>query len=103
MQKGKIKHEYGQFVCPICSKTFFMKRSLECHIGGAHKKGSSKAGMVKCKKCGARLIKDANWPLWAQKQGNLICTFCKNLSNKIQYQKRKQSLVKKGMSDDSKD
>lgn len=89
------KSRYGTFECPICKRTFHDKKKLDGHIGGAHRKGVTEKGIIKCKHCGQRLREGFNWPKWAVKQRNLICKTCKNTQNKKAYRNRKRRGYKK--------
>lgn len=95
--KKPPEKEYGEFLCPYCKKQFFNKTSLSGHIGGAHRRFTTqKTKKPYCKFCNAELVKEKNWPLWAIKQQNLICSKCKRQQNRNSYYKaRKEKLEKR--------
>lgn len=72
----------------------FPEEKLDGHIGGAHKRNTTKDGIPKCKFCRKPLKKGFNWPEWAIKQRNLICTPCKNAQNRKSYMNRKKRIIK---------
>ena len=88
------KKPYGEMKCPHCKKIFFNKKSLDCHIGGAHKKNSTKWETPHCKFCEEELREGKNWPKWAVKSGNLICAECKKKQNKESYYRNKERKMK---------
>jgi hypothetical protein len=79
--------KYGEFKCPLCSEVFHIKKQLDGHLGGAHRRNVTKTGVPKCKHCGERLFEGANWGMWAVKQRNLICSKCKNKLNRESHRK----------------
>lgn len=83
-----MSKQYGEFDCPHCDQTFFEKKKLDGHIGGAHKRNTTKDGITKCKFCNAKLIEGGNWAAWAIKQRNLICIPCKRRQNRESYRNR---------------
>jgi uncharacterized C2H2 Zn-finger protein len=96
LKLGTNKKEYGERKCPYCSKIFFSKKSLDSHIGGAHRKDISKTEKPTCKKCGIELVENVTWASWAKKQGNLICKACKKQQNKESYYRKKERLYAEG-------
>jgi DNA-directed RNA polymerase subunit RPC12/RpoP len=76
------KKKYGEFKCPQCKEVFHIKKQLDGHLGGAHRRNITKTGVPKCKHCGERLFEGQNWGMWAVKQRNLICSMCKNKLNR---------------------
>ena len=99
--KKPPEKEHGEFTCPYCPKIFFNKTSLSGHIGGAHRRFTTqKTKKPYCKFCEAELVKGKNWPLWAIKQQNLICTKCKRKQNRDSYyRQRKEKLEKRKLHD----
>ena len=81
---------FGERNCPYCKKIFFTQAQLDGHIGGAHRKDITKEQIPKCKKCGVELIRKQNWPDWAIRQRNLICSPCKKQQNKESYYRKKE-------------
>jgi phage FluMu protein Com len=91
-----MKKQYGEFECTICGKVFFEKKKLDGHMGGAHKRDSTKDVKIpKCKFCGDLLIEGGNWAKWAIKQRNLICVKCKRVQNRASYRNRLESKAAK--------
>ena len=86
--KKAVQKPVGEFKCPYCKKVFHRKQSLAGHIGGAHRKYTTRKEKPHCKFCDKRLIEGRNWPMWAVKQRNLICTPCKREQNRRSYQNR---------------
>lgn len=82
------KKQYGEFQCSICKEVFHIKKQLDGHLGGAHRKNITKEGVPKCKHCGQRLFEGQNWGMWAVRQRNLICNICKNRQNRESHKKR---------------
>ena len=80
--------KYGEFNCPYCDATFFIKKMLDGHIGGKHKRNVTKDNKPKCKFCNTQLKEGVNWPEWAVKQRNLICVQCKRKQNRKSYRNR---------------
>jgi len=95
--KKAIQKPFGEFICPYCKKVFHRKESLAGHIGGAHRKYTTRKEKPHCKFCEKQLIEGENWPLWAVKQCNLICKRCKREQNRKSYQKR---LMAEGIKND---
>lgn len=85
--------QYGEFQCPHCDQVFFEKKKLDGHIGGAHKRNTTKDGIPRCKFCKKPLKRGFNWAEWAVKQRNLICTPCKNAQNRKSYMNRKKRIL----------
>ena len=89
------------FKCPDCGKSFTSARSMKCHQGGAHRKGTvERDGKAHCKHCNCELIESGpnmNWPPWAVKQHNLICSACKarNLKKSNDRRRRRKVIVRK--------
>ena len=89
-----MQKQFGEFECEHCKAEgkkviFFEYTKYRQHIGGKHKKGTVASGnIIKCKKCGRRLIKGKNWSASLQKQGNLICNPCKRKQNRESYMRR---------------
>jgi hypothetical protein len=80
--------QYGEFKCPLCKEVFHIKKQLDGHLGGAHRRNITKTGGVpKCKHCGTRLYEGKNWGMWAVRQRNLICSVCKNRLNRESHQR----------------
>ena len=92
--KKAVEKRFGEHKCPYCEKVFHKSESLAGHIGGAHRRFTTKLGKPQCKFCDKELVEGKNWPKWAVKQRNLICSNCKRLQNRKSYHKKRSTKLK---------